>query len=140
MKKKGLDQKSYLVPMVVDQTNRGERSYDIYSRLLQDRIVLLSGEVNDESHQFSDLLLHTTPTIIIVPNLLGVRRRIRRRRLICISTRRAAALRRGLQFMIRCSLFRVLLQHTASVRPLPWEQCCLLQARKGRDSLFPTHA
>ena len=49
MKKKGLDQKSYLVPMVVEQTNRGERSYDIYSRLLQDRIVLLSGEVNDES-------------------------------------------------------------------------------------------
>ena len=46
---KGLDQKSYLVPMVVEQTNRGERSYDIYSRLLQDRIVLLSGEVNDES-------------------------------------------------------------------------------------------
>ena len=49
MKKRGLDQKSYLVPMVVEQTNRGERSYDIYSRLLQDRIVLLSGEVNDES-------------------------------------------------------------------------------------------
>ena len=49
MKKKGLDQKSYLVPMVVEQTNRGERSYDIYSRLLQDRIVLLSGEVNDDS-------------------------------------------------------------------------------------------
>ena len=47
--KKGLGQKSYLVPMVVEQTNRGERSYDIYSRLLQDRIVLLSGEVNDES-------------------------------------------------------------------------------------------
>ena len=47
--KKGLDQKSYLVPMVVEQTNRGDRSYDIYSRLLQDRIVLLSGEVNDES-------------------------------------------------------------------------------------------
>ncbi|MBP3404871.1 MAG: ATP-dependent Clp protease proteolytic subunit, partial [Kiritimatiellae bacterium] len=47
--KKGIDQKSYLVPVVVEQTNRGERSYDIYSRLLQDRIVLLSGEVNDES-------------------------------------------------------------------------------------------
>ena len=41
--------KSYLVPMVVEQTSRGERSYDIYSRLLQDRIVLLGGEVTDES-------------------------------------------------------------------------------------------
>ncbi len=36
-----------LVPMVVEQTNRGERSYDIYSRLLEDRIIFLSDEVND---------------------------------------------------------------------------------------------
>jgi len=38
---------SNLVPMVVEQTNRGERSYDIFSRLLKDRIVMLNGEVND---------------------------------------------------------------------------------------------
>lgn len=36
-----------LVPMVVEQTNRGERSYDIYSRLLEDRIIMLCDEVND---------------------------------------------------------------------------------------------
>ena len=36
-----------LVPMVIEQTNRGERSYDIYSRLLNDRIIMLSEEVND---------------------------------------------------------------------------------------------
>ncbi|MDQ2086672.1 ATP-dependent Clp endopeptidase proteolytic subunit ClpP [Herbivorax sp. ANBcel31] len=36
-----------LVPVVVEQTNRGERSYDIYSRLLKDRIIVLSEEVND---------------------------------------------------------------------------------------------
>ncbi len=36
-----------LVPIVVEQTNRGERSYDIYSRLLNDRIIMLSDEVND---------------------------------------------------------------------------------------------
>ncbi len=36
-----------LVPMVVEQTGRGERSYDIYSRLLNDRIIILSEEVND---------------------------------------------------------------------------------------------
>ncbi len=36
-----------LVPMVVEQTNRGERSYDIFSRLFNDRIVILSDEVND---------------------------------------------------------------------------------------------
>jgi len=36
-----------LVPVVVEQTNRGERSYDIYSRLLKDRIIMLSDQVND---------------------------------------------------------------------------------------------
>lgn len=36
-----------LVPMVVEQTSRGERSYDIFSRLLNDRIIMLSDEVND---------------------------------------------------------------------------------------------
>lgn len=36
-----------LVPMVIEQTNRGERSFDIYSRLLNDRIIMLSDEVND---------------------------------------------------------------------------------------------
>lgn len=38
-----------LVPYVVEQTSRGERSYDIYSRLLKDRIIFLDGEVNDAS-------------------------------------------------------------------------------------------
>ena len=37
-----------LVPMVVEQTSRGERSYDIYSRLLKERIIFLTGAVNDE--------------------------------------------------------------------------------------------
>ena len=47
-----------LVPMVVEQTNRGERSYDIYSRLLNDRIVFLGEEVND------------TPASLIIAQLL----------------------------------------------------------------------
>ncbi len=38
----------YLVPMVVEQTNRGERSFDIYSRLLKERIVFLGTPINDE--------------------------------------------------------------------------------------------
>ncbi len=37
-----------LIPMVIEQTGRVERSYDIYSRLLKDRIIFLSGEINDE--------------------------------------------------------------------------------------------
>ena len=38
-----------LVPYVIEQTSRGERSYDIYSRLLKDRIIFLGEEVNDVS-------------------------------------------------------------------------------------------
>ena len=45
---------NYLVPTVVEQTNKGERAYDIYSRLLKDRIIFLSGEVND---QMSDIII-----------------------------------------------------------------------------------
>ena len=38
---------STLIPMVVEQTNRGERAYDIYSRLLKDRIIFLGSQVDD---------------------------------------------------------------------------------------------
>lgn len=41
-------EKGYMIPYVVEQTGRGERTYDIYSRLLLDRIVFISGEVNDD--------------------------------------------------------------------------------------------
>ena len=40
-------EKNSLVPYVIEQTAKGERSYDIFSRLLKERIILLSGEIND---------------------------------------------------------------------------------------------
>ena len=46
------DVKMNLIPMVVEQSSRGERSYDIYSRLLEDRIIFLSGEINDYALPF----------------------------------------------------------------------------------------
>jgi len=51
--------KNSLVPMVVEQTNMGERSYDIYSRLLKDRIIMLSEEVN-----------HVTASLVVAQMLL----------------------------------------------------------------------
>jgi ATP-dependent Clp protease, protease subunit len=39
---------SYLVPMVIEQTNRGERAYDIYSRLLKDNVIFLGSQINDD--------------------------------------------------------------------------------------------
>ncbi|MBQ3158347.1 MAG: ATP-dependent Clp protease proteolytic subunit, partial [Clostridia bacterium] len=43
-----MQERNSLIPMVVEQTNRGERSYDIYSRLLEDRVIFVSGEINDQ--------------------------------------------------------------------------------------------
>ena len=54
-----------LVPYVIEQTSRGERSYDIYSRLLKDRIIFLGEEVND-----------TSASIVIAQPVSGVRRSI----------------------------------------------------------------
>lgn len=48
MSERIIEQANYLVPMVVEQTSKGERSYDIYSRLLKERIIFLSGPVNDQ--------------------------------------------------------------------------------------------
>ncbi|MCL2177355.1 MAG: ATP-dependent Clp endopeptidase proteolytic subunit ClpP [Firmicutes bacterium] len=42
-----MDIRSHLVPYVVEQTNRGERTYDIFSRILEDRIIFLTGEIDD---------------------------------------------------------------------------------------------
>ena len=46
--KSTINPQSSLVPMVIEQTSRGERSFDIFSRLLKERIIFLTGEVNDE--------------------------------------------------------------------------------------------
>jgi ATP-dependent Clp protease, protease subunit len=48
MTETSLDTASYMVPMVIEQTNKGERSYDIYSRLLKERIIFVSGQVQDQ--------------------------------------------------------------------------------------------
>ena len=47
MTNKILEHMSTLVPMVVEQSNKGERAYDIYSRLLKERIIFLTGQIND---------------------------------------------------------------------------------------------
>ena len=65
-----------LVPVVVEQTSRGERSFDIFSRLLRERIVFVTGEVEDNMAS------------LIVAQLTS-NRKIRRRTSRCISTRQA---------------------------------------------------
>ncbi len=67
-----------LVPMVVEQTGRGERSFDIYSRLLNDRIIMLCDEVND------------TTASLVVAQLLYLEAQDRIRIFRCILTAPAA--------------------------------------------------
>ena len=67
-----------LVPMVVEQSNRGERAFDIYSRLLRERIVFLTGPLEDYSAS------------LIVAQLLHLRPRMPRRKSPSISTPPAA--------------------------------------------------
>ena len=68
-----------LVPMVVEQTGRGERSYDIFSRLLNDRIIMLCEEVNDASAS------------LVVAQMLYLEGQDPDRTSSCISTAPAAA-------------------------------------------------
>lgn len=87
-----MDRMSSLVPYVVEQTSRGERSYDIFSRLLNDRIIMLSDEVNDVTAS------------LVVAQLLYLRDRTPTRTLSCTSTARAAPSPPVWPFMTPCSL------------------------------------
>ena len=66
-----------LVPMVVEQSSRGERAFDIYSRLLKERVIFVTGGVEDYMAS------------LITAQLLFWKRRTRKRKSPCISTRRA---------------------------------------------------
>ena len=46
---KDIKPRNMLIPTVIDKTESGERAYDIYSRLLEDRIIFLTGEINDQT-------------------------------------------------------------------------------------------
>ena len=69
---------SQLVPMVVEQTNRGERAFDIYSRLLKERIIFVTGVVEDMMSS------------VVIASFCSLNRRTRRRKSRCTSTRRSA--------------------------------------------------
>ena len=75
---------NYIVPMVVEQTVRGERSYDIYSRLLKERIIFITGPIEDGM------------STLVVAQLLFLEARLRKRRSRCTSIHRAVwSLRHG---------------------------------------------
>ena len=108
-----------LVPYVVEQTARGERSYDIFSRLLNDRIIVLSEDVNSASAS------------VIVAQRCTSRARTRRRTSTSISTAPAAPSARAWPSTIPCSISSVMSPPSAWAWPLPWVPSCW-QAHQGQ--------
>jgi ATP-dependent Clp protease protease subunit len=79
----------YYTPIVIEKTSYGERSYDIYSRLLKDRIIMLSGEINDN-----------LANSIVAQLLYSWLPKIMKKTSIFISILRVDQCLRGWQFMI----------------------------------------
>ncbi len=115
---------SILVPMVIEQTGRGERSYDIYSRLLKDRIVFIGQEIDDHVAN------------IVIAQLLFLESETRTRISIFTSTAREGSLRQALPFTIRCSTSSAQYRRSASARLRAWRQSFLLPVKRERGSPF----
>ena len=102
---------NYLVPMVVEQSNRGERSFDIYSRLLRERIVFVTGPVEDNMAS------------VIVAQLLFLESENPKKEIAMYINSPGGVVTSGLsiydtmQFIRKC-------QHSAWGRPPPWVRCC----------------
>ena len=75
---------NYLVPMVVEQTNRGETAYDIYSRMLKERIIFITGPIEDGVAS------------LVVAQLLFLEAEIRKKKSRCTSIRRGGIVTSGL--------------------------------------------
>jgi hypothetical protein len=112
-----------LIPTVIEQTNRGERAYDIYSRLLKDRIIFLGTPINDVvANSVIAQMLFLPPTI-------------RRRTSICTSTARAVPSRPAWQSTTRCSTSSRTSRRSASAWRLRWARSCWRRAL--RASVMP---
>ena len=114
-----------MVPYVVEQTSRGERSYDIFSRLLNDRIVMLSEEVND------------TTASLIVAQFLYLKHRIRIRIFNFISIAQVDLSLRAWPFMIQCNILKRMFPRFVLVWRLPWGAFLLSAGAKGKRLALP---
>jgi ATP-dependent Clp protease protease subunit len=81
-----------LVPMVVEQSNKGERAYDIYSRLLKERIIFLTGQINDNVAS------------LVTAQLLFLEAEDPKKKFIYISTVLVGLLLQALGFMTLCNM------------------------------------
>ena len=110
-----------VIPMVVDQTTRGERSYDIYSRLLKERIVFLGTEIDSQVANVITAQLYTLR--------VKTQKKISSFTLIAL----AVKLQQVLRFTIPCNTSDQMSQQSVSVKLLVWELFCWLVEQRERD-------
>ena len=114
-----------LVPIVIEKTGRGERAYDIYSRLLKDRIVFLGSQVDDDSANE------------LSPRCFSAQRTPRAKS-IFTSIPPAAPLPRDWEFTIPCNFCVVRSQPIVSDRLQVWERSFLPQVPPENDIYYRT--
>lgn len=113
-----------LVPYVIEQTSRGERSYDIYSRLLKDRIIFLGEEVND------------TSASIVIAQLLFLESEDPSKDISLYINSPGGSVTAGLGIMIQCSTSNVMYLQSAVEWQQVWVHSCLQVVQKVRDLHF----
>ena len=113
-----------LVPMVVEQTNRGERAYDIFSRLLKERIIFITGPVEDGM------------ATLVCAQLLFLEAENPKKEITSTSTRRAAWSPPAWRSTTPCSSSSRRCRRSASARRPRWARCCLTAGHK--DMRFAT--
>ena len=130
---------SYLIPTVIDSTGVGERAYDIYSRLLKERIVFLDGEINDER---ADL---------VVAQMLFLEAEDPKKDINLYINSPGGSVTAGLAIydtiqyirpqvwlsMIRCSTSNAMFPPSVSVWLHPWELFFLQAVQREREWSFP---
>ena len=112
---------SGLVPMVVEQTPRGERAFDIYSRLLKERIIFLSGPIDD---YISNL---------VVAQLLFLESENPEKDISIYINSPGGVISSGLANMTLCNLLLLRFLLYALVRQQVWGRFCLLGGKKVKD-------
>ena len=114
-----------LIPTVIEQTNRGERAYDIYSRLLKDRIIMLGSAIDDNVSNS------------IVAQLLFLEAENPEKDITFTLTAQVEASQLVWLFTIQCNLLNQMYQQFVSVWPHQWVLSYLAAGEKGKRFALP---
>ena len=113
-----------LVPMVVEQSNKGERAYDIYSRLLKERIIFLTGQINDNVAS------------LVTAQLLFLEAEDPKKEIYLYINSPGGLVTAGLGIMTLCNMSSQIFQLYALVKQLLWVHFCLQLEQKEKDFRF----